>query len=50
MCILDHQGVLSDAEKNLLQAYITPQIENYRGFVAAEIRAGQSAGGGGRIT
>ena len=50
MCILDHQGALSDTEKNLLQAYITPPIENYRGFVAGEIRPGQPAGAGGRRT
>jgi hypothetical protein len=50
MCILDHQGTLSDTEGNLLQAHITPQIENSIGFVAGEILPDQPAEGEGKIT
>jgi len=39
LAILDHLGVLSDEEKNQLQAHITPQIENSRGLVVGEIHA-----------
>ena len=37
--ILDVLGVLSEAEKAQLQAFIIPQIENSRGLVVGEIRA-----------
>ncbi|MDH3761068.1 MAG: asparaginase [Gammaproteobacteria bacterium] len=37
--ILDHLGVLADAEKQQLQAHISPQIENSRGLLVGEIRA-----------
>lgn len=36
--ILDFLGVLSAAQKEQLQAFITPQIENSRGRVVGEIR------------
>jgi L-asparaginase II len=40
--ILDHLGVLADAEKKQLQAHTVPQIENSRGLVVGEIRAAHS--------
>jgi L-asparaginase II len=40
--ILDHLGVLADAEKQQLQAHTVPQIENSRGLVVGEIRAAHS--------
>jgi L-asparaginase II len=40
--ILDHLGVLTDAEKKQLQAHTIPQIENSRGLVVGEIRAALS--------
>jgi len=40
--ILDHLGVLTDAEKKQLQAHTIPQIENSRGLVVGEIRAAHS--------
>lgn len=40
--ILDHLGVLADAEKQQLQVHIAPQIENSRGLVVGEIRAARS--------
>ena len=42
LAILDHLGVLSDAEKKQLQAHTAPQIENSRGLVVGEIRAARS--------
>ena len=40
--ILDHLGVLSEAEKKQLQAHTSPQIENSRGLIVGEIRAADS--------
>ena len=40
--ILDHLGVLTDAENKQLQAHTSPQIENSRGLVVGEIRAAHS--------
>lgn len=42
LAILDHIGILSDEEKNQLQAHITPQIENSRGLVVGEIHPADS--------
>ncbi len=42
LAILDHLGILTDAEKNQLQAHITPQIENSRGLVVGEIHSADS--------
>ncbi len=42
LAILDHLGVLSDEEKNKLQAYIKPQIENSRGLNVGEIHPAYS--------
>lgn len=42
LAILDHLGVLSDDEKNQLQAHIAPKIENSRGLVVGEIHPAQS--------
>ena len=42
LAILDYLGVLSDEEKNQLQAHITPQIENSRGLVVGEIHPAHS--------
>ncbi len=42
LAILDHLGVLSDDEKDQLQAHIAPQIENSRGLVVGEIHPAQS--------
>lgn len=38
LAVLDHLSVLSDEEKNKLQAHITPTIINSRGVVVGEIR------------
>jgi L-asparaginase II len=40
--ILDHLGVLTDSEKQQLQAHTAPQIENSLGLVVGEIRAAHS--------
>ena len=40
--ILDHLGILTDAEKKQLQAHTVPQIGNSRGLVVGEIRAAHS--------
>lgn len=42
LAILDHLGVLSDEEKNQLQAHSNPQIENSRGLVVGEIHPAHS--------
>ncbi len=42
MAILDHLGVLSDDEKNQLQAHIAPKIANSRGLVVGEIHPAHS--------
>lgn len=42
LAILDHLGVLTDAEKKRLQAHSVPQIENSRGLIVGEIRAAHS--------
>jgi L-asparaginase II len=42
LAILDHLGVLSDQQKSLLQAHMTPQIENTRGLVVGEIYPARS--------
>lgn len=42
LAILDHLGVLSDAEKYQLNNHITPQIKNSRGLVVGEIRPADS--------
>ena len=39
LAILDHLGVLYDAEKRLLKAHIAPEISNSRGLIVGEIRA-----------
>lgn len=38
LAILDHMGVLSDAEKLQLESHINPKIINSRGLVVGEIR------------
>ena len=42
LAILDHLGVLSDEQKSLLKAHMTPQIENSRGIVVGEIHPARS--------
>jgi L-asparaginase II len=42
LAILDHLGVLSDAESQQLQAHAAPLIENSRGLVVGKIRAAHS--------
>ena len=42
LAILDHLGVMSDAEKKQLRAHSAPPIENSRGLVVGEIRAAHS--------
>jgi len=42
LAILDHLGVLSDNEKNALQAHINPQITNSRGQIVGNIRSAQT--------
>ena len=42
LAILDHLGVLSEAEKKQLQAHAVPPVENSRGLVVGEIRAAHS--------
>jgi L-asparaginase II len=42
LAILDHLGALSEEQKFLLQAHMTPQIENSRGLVVGEIHPARS--------
>ena len=42
LAILDHLDILSDEEKNQLQAHISPSIENSRGLVVGEIHPATS--------
>jgi len=42
LAILDNLGALSDQQKSLLQAHMTPQIENSRGLVVGEIHPARS--------
>ena len=42
LAILDHLKVLSDDEKNKLQAHISPTIVNSRGLAVGEIRPAES--------
>lgn len=42
MAILDHLGILSDVEKDQLQAHSNPKVINSRGVTVGEIRPAQS--------
>jgi len=42
LAILDHLGILTDAEKKRLQAHTAPEIANSRGLIVGEIRAAHS--------
>jgi L-asparaginase II len=42
LAILDHMGVLSDAEKRQLKAHIASEVVNSRGLIVGEIRAAHS--------